>query len=339
MKFNQEKKQSIIAYILEKIDRKEPDVSKTVAETFDLSRNTVNQYLKELQEKGIIVKMKRNEYAMVCNSFSYILKRDQNELISDTHFFDHVFIQHIKDVTDEATHIWSYGFSEMFNNVIDHSRAETLYIRVDKTYLSTRVSLIDDGVGIFEKIKEHFGFSDLDEARCELFKGKLTTDKERHSGEGIFFTSKMMDNFLIYSSGKVFSTDKYEIDLEYDVKLDMATGTCVMMSLSNFTHRKIRDVFDQYSSDDGEFIKTKIPMRSIFDSAPVSRSQAKRLCYRLNEFEEAIIDFAGVAWMGQGFGHQLFVVFQNQHPDMKLTPIHMNDDVQMMYNHVTKTKY
>jgi len=65
------------------------------------------------------------------------------------------------------------------------------------------------GVGIFQKIKDHFSLSNLDEAICELFKGKLTTDERNHSGEGIFFTSKMMDGFFIYSSEKIFTTSKY----------------------------------------------------------------------------------------------------------------------------------
>ena len=38
--------------------------------------------------------------------------------------------------------------------------------------------------------------------------------------------------------------------------------------------------------------------------------------------------------MGQGFAHQLFVVFANSHPDMVITPVNMNEDVTKMYNHV-----
>ena len=61
-------------------------------------------------------------------------------------------------------------------------------------------------------------------------------------------------------------------------------------------------------------------MKNIFDSSPVSRSQAKRVCNRLENFKEVVLDFEGVQWMGQGFAHQLFVVFANDHPDIQLTP-------------------
>ena len=206
-----------------------------------------------------------------------------------------------------------------------------------QNYLNTIVWLVDDGVGIFEKIKNHFQLADLNEAICELFKGKLTTDAANHSGEGIFFTSKMMDSFLIASDGKIFTTSKFDdgktVDLDTHGK-----GTCVLMSLSNFTHKTPKEIFDQYSDSDGSFSTTKIPLKNIFDAAPVSRSQAKRVCNRLEQFTEAILDFDGIEWMGQGFAHQIFVVFQNNHPEIALVPQNMSDSVKSMYDHVINSR-
>ena len=243
----------------------------------------------------------------------------------------------LENASEEAKHIWSYAFSEMVNNVIDHSAAECMNVVIEKNYLRTCVLIMDDGVGIFEKIKKHFSLSSLDEAICELFKGKLTTDSDNHSGEGIFFTSKMMDNFIIYSSGKIFTTSKYNNEHVFDVD-DLNVGTFVFMSLSNFTNKTARDIFDMYSDVDGGFTTTRIPLKNIFDSAPVSRSQAKRICNRLEQFEEILLDFEGVGWMGQGFAHQIFVVFKNAHPNISIKPINMCESVEAMYNHVTKSK-
>lgn len=78
-------------------------------------------------------------------------------------------------------------------------------------------------------------------------------------------------------------------------------------------------------------------MKNVFDSSPVSRSQAKRICNRLEKFKEVLLDFDGVQWMGQGFAHQLFVVFANQHPDIRLIPINMNEDITKMHLHVIQT--
>ena len=106
------------------------------------------------------------------------------------------------------------------------------------------------------------------------------------------------------------------------------------MSLSNFSHKKTSEIFDIYSNIDGGFSKTRIPLKNIFESSPVSRSQAKRICNRLDKFKEVVIDFDGLTWMGQGFAHQIFVVYQKEHPNIKLTPINMCEPVENMYRHV-----
>ena len=337
MKYTNNKKQTIVLYILEKISAKTPSLSKVVAETFDISTNTVHTYLKELLKDGIIEKAKRGEYSLVTTRNEYTFKRSAGELERDNLPYDEFLENKLEHLDDNVRRIWSYGLSEMVNNVIDHSQAENMKMIVLQDYLSTTVLLVDDGIGIFEKIKNHFKLPNLDEAICELFKGKLTTDEVNHSGEGIFFTSKMMDSFLIVSSGKVFTTSKFDNDNVFDLD-DNSKGTLVLMSLSNFTHKTPKEVFDQYSNIDGSFSATKIPLKNVFDAAPVSRSQAKRVCNRLENFKEVILDFDGIEWMGQGFAHQIFVVFKNAHPEISIVPKNMNDSVESMYNHVVSTK-
>ena len=113
-----------------------------------------------------------------------------------------------------------------------------------------------------------------------------------------------------------------------------ANGTVVRMTISNFSRKQAKDVFDQYADSDSGFSKTQIPLQQYFESNPVSRSQAKRLCSRLDRFKEVILDFTGLDWIGQGFAHQLFVVFQNEHSDIRLLPMGMTEDVEKMIRHV-----
>lgn len=339
MKFEKEKKRSIVFYILEKISEPENNtdskncLSKSVADATGVSQTTICNYLKELVSENIIRKSKRGEYKLISRRYRYKLERNHGDLDSDMHAFEACLLPHINTFPQNVQGIWQYAFTEMVNNVIDHSEAETMYVDILQNYLTTSVIIADNGVGIFEKIKNHFHFSDTDEAIGELFKGKLTTDAQNHSGEGIFFTSKMMDTFFIYSKKKIFATTKYSEEGIFTPE-ETAPGTFVVMSLSNFSHKTAKEIFDQYADVDGGFTKTTIPLKNYFDTAPVSRSQAKRVCYRLNEFEEVILDFQDVSWMGQGFAHQLFVVFQKAHPKIRLTPVHMNEAVEKMYRHV-----
>lgn len=334
MKFNEDRKQDIKRYILEIISQQAPSISKTVADTFSVNPSTIHEYMKELIKDNVIRKIKRGQYELVSNDFTYELKRNNGELDDDTYAFEACLSEHIKSFGDNVQDIWSYAFSAMINNVMDHSLADEVRIVVSQDFLTTCVTITDNGVGIFKKIRDHFKLSSVEEAICELFKGKLTTDTTNHSGEGIFFSSKLMDDFFIISSGKIFTNNKYDDSRILDLALENQKGTCVIMSISNFSHKTAKEVFDAYANVDGGFIKTRIPLKNIFDVSPVSRSQAKRVCNRLDKFKEVIVDFDEIVWVGQGFAHQLFVVFANAHPDIVLVPINMNEDVTKMYNHV-----
>ncbi|MBP5383667.1 MAG: DUF4325 domain-containing protein [Lachnospiraceae bacterium] len=338
MRFNEEKKKDIELYLLNKIEQKDTAVSKAVSEAFSVNQNTVHTYINELVQDHVIKRVKRGEYELVRSRYEFTLRRSRGELDTDTYAYDHCLYQYIKDFRENIVAIWSYAFSEMINNVMDHSQAENVKLIIVQDYLKTQVAILDDGIGIFRKIKEHFGLASYDEAVCELFKGKLTTDTENHSGEGIFFSSKMMDDFLIVSDGKLFTNNRYDNSMIIDMTEGMDSGTCVYMSLSNHTQKEAKDVFDLYASVDGGFVKTKIPLKNIFDTSPVSRSQAKRVCNRLEKFKEVLLDFEEIKWMGQGFAHQMFVVFAKEHPEIRIFPINMNEDVTRMYVHVTESE-
>lgn len=334
MKFSEEKKQAVVRYILEKITQHDPSVTKTVSETMGINQNTVHTYIKELIQQGVIRRTKRGQYELVRREYEYRLKRSKGELDSDIYAYKHCLEEFLRDYPKNVREIWEYAFSEMINNVMDHSLASEANIRVILDSVRTAVIISDNGVGIFRKIQEYFNFESLDEAICELFKGKLTTDSVNHSGEGVFFSSRMMDDFFILSDGKVFCINKYEESSLIDICDSTASGTCVYMSLSNTSSKKAREIFDRYADVDSGFTKTSIPLKNIYDGSPVSRSQAKRLCNRLDRFSEVMLDFDGLDWMGQGFAHQLFVVFAREHPEIRLLPRNMSPAVEKMYRHV-----
>ena len=93
-----------------------------------------------------------------------------------------------------------------------------------------------------------------------------------------------------------------------------------------------------FTNESGSFTKTEIPIKSICEFGyPVSRSQAKRLCNRFEKFSEVILDFAEVDEIGQSFAHEIFVVFQKRHPDIRLVDKNANVDVKKMINHALTT--
>ncbi len=342
MSFTEEKREKIKRYILEKIDTNQKDLAKKTARTFEISLNTVYRYLKELEEKEIIVK-NGSKYEFIESTHVFMLRRSKGDLLEEDEIYMKYVSDFIKDLPENIEKIWQYSFTEMMNNAIDHSGAENVVLSIFQNYLSTTIMIEDNGIGIFRKIKEYYNYDSLDDAVNELFKGKLTTDKNNHSGEGIFFTSRILDRFAAVSDGKIFTHDKYvEVLRNLDDTANLKDwknrkGTLIFMDLSNFSNKIISEVFDMFADADGGFFRTHIPIKNIYELYPVSRSQAKRLCHRFENFKEVELDFQGVAEIGQGFAHEIFVVFQNTHQDVRLIPINMTKEVEKMVNHVKQT--
>lgn len=110
------------------------------------------------------------------------------------------------------------------------------------------------------------------------------------------------------------------------------------MELENETRRNITEVFDMYANVEDGFFRTRIPvLEACVTGEPMARSQARRICNRLDEFKEVILDFSRVTLMGQGFADEIFRVYAKAHPEVKLIPENMNINVEKMFRHVVRT--
>jgi hypothetical protein len=234
---------------------------------------------------------------------------------------------------DNVLNIWHYGFTEMFNNAMDHSGGSTIYVRIRKTAVDTEMLLADNGIGIFKKIQTELGLLDERHAILELHKGKLTTDPKRHTGEGIFFTSRMFDAFDILAGGVYFSHEFGKAE-DWILERDKSSeGTTVWMKIHNHTARTQNKIFDQFSSgDEYGFNKTIVPVRLVRygNDQLISRSQAKRLLARVELFKVVIFDFKDIDSIGQAFADEIFRVFARQHPSVELLSVHANSQVKRM---------
>lgn len=330
-----EKGELVRRFILEQIESHQADIASLTAERFGITRQAVSKHLTRLREQGAITvegARRAAHYKLVPlfkKSFGYQITGSLDE--------DVVWRQDIKDtlspLPDNVLNIWHHGFTEMFNNAIDHSGGTTVFVQVTKTAVSAEIVISDDGVGIFRKIQKECGLLDERHAIFELSKGKLTTDPRNHTGEGIFFTSRMFDNFEILSGGLYFSHERGKPDDWLLERSKAHSGTAVFMVLNNHTARTARKVFDEFTeSDDYSFDKTVVPVNLARYGADelVSRSQAKRMLARVELFKRVLLDFEGVESIGQAFADQIFRVFAQEHPEIELVPVNTNIEVKRM---------
>ncbi len=167
----------------------------------------------------------------------------------------------------------------------------------------------------------------------ELSKGKLTTDPENHSGQGIFFTLRMFDEFTILSGETFFYHEFGELGDWILESERYGSGTMISMKLNNQISRTAKEIFDQYTSgEDYAFSKTIVPVRLAQYNREklISRSQARRLMARVDSFNTVILDFNKVEAVGQSFADEVFRVFPGRHQDVEVFSINANTAVQQM---------
>lgn len=337
MSLKREEKDKIKEFLLKTISISE-NPYKAMENNFKISRQTVSKYLNELVEKNYITKNSKGNYTI--NFYISESKIYKNKNLEEDIVYDELIKKYEIDKKNNVKHILVYAFTEMLNNAIEHSEGTEISIHYTENYFNIFVIIKDNGIGIFRKIVRDHNLKNENEAIFELKKGKLTSDAENHSGEGIFFTSKVVDYFLISSFNKTFSSgsDEYFYSIEQN-KEKCIKGTEVILVLNKNTERTTKKIFDEYTSDDFVFNKTKITVHLAKDYLGhdfVSRSLAKRILMNVEKFKIIILDFENIDNIGQGFADEVFRVFKNKNPDITIVPVNMNEEIEFMINRAMK---
>jgi anti-sigma regulatory factor (Ser/Thr protein kinase) len=235
----------------------------------------------------------------------------------------------LRGLPPDARSVFHYGFTEMLNNAIEHSGSKTVDVRFEAVRGGLAFEIIDQGQGAFANLRRTLGLASDLEALQELSKGKLTTLPEGHTGEGIFFTSKVADQFLLESGKLRWLVDNVSNDVAVG-EAPNRRGTRVRFEASTKPRRKLADVFAEYT-DDFAFAKTRVVVKLFaLGTRFISRSEARRVLQRLGDFREAILDFRGVQEVGQGFADEVFRVWATAHRNTTLTAVNMNEPVASM---------
>ncbi len=331
---NDTKPPNITNFLIKETSKHSKDIVTYAAQQLSVSRMTIYRHLQKLIANNKIIqtgKKKGTQYFLKSASH----KQLTFEITKSLGEFD-VWTQHYSDqlakLPINVFNICEYGFLEIFNNAIDHSEGKRITVQTTWKEASIEIIISDDGIGVFQKLQNKFKFDDKREGILNLSKGKLTTDPDNHSGEGIFFTSQAFDTFDIEANHLLFSKDNLIDDWTMDVGSNKK-GTCVRMAISFNSKRDLRKIFESFQTeDDFAFDKTSIlvALSKFKEERLVSRSQAKRILFGLEKFKEVVLDFKDITTVGQGFVDEIFRVFKLKQPDINITYKNANENITFM---------
>lgn len=314
--------EGIRQFILDNVSAHPTSIVALTSEKFEISRQAVNTHIQRLvSQKALVAEgnTRNRVYKLhpeIVTSKSFQLLDLEEDLV-----WREFVLPTLGTLPDNVIDIWNYGFTEMLNNAVDHSQGQHTLVSVEKNPVFTQISITDDGEGIFLRIQRLLELQDERHAILELAKGKLTTDPKNHTGEGIFFSSRMFDEYAILSGGVYFSHEFSKPEDWIMERENPRSGTTVFMQLTNNSSRTVKSVFDKYATgNEYGFDKTIVPvtMARYGNELLVSRSQAKRLLARVDRFKIVIFDFSGIDQIGQAFADEVFRVFKSKHPEMQL---------------------
>lgn len=331
-----------------KILSKNPNIASSfLVKKTGLSRQTIAKHLKDLREDGLVAKKGGTKSA------TYSLAKDNTKKIGNNELKliktlegleEHLVYKELdlrlglsNKLNKNAQSIAFYAFTEMLNNAIDHSQSKKVHIKVGIHRSSFEFEIVDQGIGVFYNIQKYYKLDNEFDAINWLLAGKKTTMPSRHSGEGLFFTSKIADKFSIGSHDFELKVSNLEKDISVkDIK--KLKGTEVKFSIKANTKKKLSGVFEKYTNEDFEFIKSKSVVKISSGKAAVSRSQARKLLASFEKFEHVILDLQGVTEIGQAFCDEIFRVYKERNPKKLISWINAGPAVEFMIQRSLKLK-
>lgn len=218
--------------------------------------------------------------------------------------------------------VLEYVCTEMLNNCLDHSGAGEARVGLDWNPRSVLVHISDDGRGVFACIREALGLDNDADAAMLVLKGKVTTDPARHTGEGLFFSSRVCEWFNLQSGNTGLSLQGGESNWAYETPGEIVAGTRLRFRASRIAPPTLAEVFEKYCPQpELRFTRTVVSVALMLqaDGALVSRSQGKRLVLGLDRFTAVTFDFTGVDEIQQGFADEVFRVWATAHPGIELS--------------------
>lgn len=233
-----------------------------------------------------------------------------------------------------------HAFTELLNNAVDHSGGRSVTVSMRQTPLQLQLLVSDDGVGLFDRIRDSFGLDDPALALFELGKGKLTSDPARHRGHGLFFTARLADVFDLHANAAAFQRRGWQPRQWHATRTAAPTGTSVYWAVALDTPRTLEQVLREHGADGAtpSFDRTELPLALLAgpDGVLASRAEARRVAARLAQFESADLDFAGIADLGHGFADELLRVIAAERPALQLRPLNLQGAAAAMWASVQR---
>ena len=156
-------KEEILRVLEERGEARTADIVKNTG----FSRAYINRFFRELREEGVLTLVGKANKARYIPSSKKLITEDRNSIKYVRRILDNAEIDEdrafsdirqksgvLKDLPKNILDIIEYAFTEMLNNAIEHSGAETTTIVMERKVNNVFFEVRDRGIGAFRNIME-----------------------------------------------------------------------------------------------------------------------------------------------------------------------------------------
>ncbi len=175
MSLKKQKRDELIQFILLNLREHPSDIVRLTQDEFHLSRTAILRYIHDLTSQDII------DIQGTTKDIRYILKPTKtlarsyrlSETLAEDKIWRDDVLTLFKGIKDNVVNVCQYGFTEIFNNAIEHSEGKNIKINITIWIDKIEMTVKDDGIGIFNNIQKKYKLDDPMHALLELSKGKF----------------------------------------------------------------------------------------------------------------------------------------------------------------------
>ena len=117
------------------------NIAALTSEQFKISLPAVYKHIDRLVSGNQIIK-KNGRYALQSKQHKYIYKIEKT--LSEDAVWENDIKKHFASIPKNVRNIWTYGFLEIFNNAIDHSKGKKITVVINENRIFTTLSISDD---------------------------------------------------------------------------------------------------------------------------------------------------------------------------------------------------
>ncbi|MBH09270.1 MAG: hypothetical protein CMG74_02765 [Candidatus Marinimicrobia bacterium] len=324
-------------FILDNIAVHQRDIIKAAITKFGVSRQAVLRHMNTLiREKRVVAHGKtKDRYYELEPLLNYTKLMEISKEFKVDKFLHAEIIPSLINLPRNIIEICEYTLTALLHNVIDHACATHLSIKLFCSRDETHIVITDNGVGIFQNIRDGLGLEGEKISAIELAKGPKINETGHHAGDDLRAIIMLFDCITIDSS---------EISLRYERSLDQwsmqeskqAKGTKIHLEISTKSSITCNEIFNKLFTEEKSSVRIPVNLARTNGELLSSRYQAHKLVHNIELSKEIEFDFSGIDIIGPAFAHELVWITKEKNNSIDIDWINAGDTVDLMMSRAIK---